>query len=42
MNLYNLSISNGKVTNFVNSMDIGVLHTIPEYCGVFRTVEQAE
>ena len=38
MNLHNLSISDGKVTNFVNSLDIGVLHTIPGYCGVFRTV----
>ena len=38
MNLHNLSISDGKVTNFVNSLDIGVLHTIPGSCGVFRTV----
>ena len=38
MNLHNLSISDGKVTNFVNSLDIGILHTIPGYCGVFRTV----
>ena len=35
MNLHNPSISDGKVTNFVNSLDIGILHTIP---GVFRTV----
>ena len=38
MNLHNLSISDDKVTNFVNSLDIVVLHTIPGFCGVFRTV----
>ena len=37
-NLHNLSISDGKVTNFVNSLDNGVLHIIPGYCGLFRTV----
>ena len=37
MNLHNHYISDGKVTNFVNSLDIGVLHTVFGHC-VFRTV----
>ena len=37
--MHNLSVSDKKkVMNFVKALDIGVLHTIPGYCCVFRTV----
>ena len=38
INMHNLSVSDKKVMNFVNALDIGVMHSIPGYCGVFRTV----
>ena len=36
--MHNLSVSDKKVMNFVNALYIGVSHTIPGFCGVFRTV----
>ena len=38
INLENTPISNGKVEQFVKGLDIGDLHTITGYCGVFRTI----
>ena len=38
INMHNLPVSDKKVMNFVNALDIGVFHTIPRYCGVFRTI----
>ena len=37
-NLRNMNISDRSVVNFVYESDIGIIHTIPGYCGVFRTI----
>lgn len=38
INLRSFSISDNTIKNFVNGLDIGDIHSIPGYCGAFRTV----
>ena len=38
LNVHQKSIFHRSVQDFVNKLDIGEIHTIPGYCGAFRTI----
>ena len=38
INMHTQPISNGMVEKFIKTLDIGDLHQIPGYCGLFRTI----